>query len=341
MGALPFDAATAVDYGLFVKMAYDMYAAAPTNPTPPPTVLPAGYTFHAWVKMKDFIVGSGDWSFYGVMVRRTADPSTFVLAIRGTSNLEEWWDDLTSIVPAPWAGFGLVGYGFNRIYQTLELVEYHEPTAGMAPAPAAPAQSMAAAGSFAHQVAASVHNVPAGAMAEAAPAPKKVTVVGHSLGSALATLYVAENASAAPGAITTPLLCTFASPRVGDPGFATTFDALPVTSWRIVNELDIVPKLPAVGFQHVDALQLYNSGNATHWSLTCWHALDTYLHLLDPKQSLGSGCAAWLAMAAAAPLRAAPPRPMGMVAAAAPGTPIALSVPSGTGATIDITIKVS
>ena len=85
--------------------------------------------------------------------------------------------------------------------------------------------------------------------AAAAPgAPMSIEVTGHSLGAALATLYVAENAG---GEVATPLVGTFASPRVGDSAFATKFDQLGITSWRIVNELDVVPKLPFIGFAHV------------------------------------------------------------------------------------------
>jgi hypothetical protein len=43
-----------------------------------------------------------------------------------------------------------------------------------------------------------------------------------------------------------------------------------------------------VGFKHVDSLHLYNSGSSVNWSLACWHSLNTYLHLLDPKQPLAA-----------------------------------------------------
>ena len=115
----------------------------------------------------------------------------------------------------------------------------------------------------------------------AAVAQKSVTVVAHSLGSALATLYVADNSLTKK--VKTPLLCTLASPRVGDYTFATNFNNLGIASWRIVNELDVVPKLPIFPFWHIDTEHLYNSGTSTWWSLECWHSIDTYLHLLDPE----------------------------------------------------------
>ncbi len=137
----------------------------------------------------------------------------------------------------------------------------------------------------------------------------------------------------------TPLLCTLASPRVGDYTFATTFDGLGIPSWRIVNELDVVPKLPVFPFWHIQTEHLYNSGSSTRWSLECWHSIYTYLHLLDPKQPLLPACLP-PKVAAATPLRvAAQPAQLAGAASAAPvEKEIAIAAPAGT--TINITIKV-
>jgi hypothetical protein len=74
--------------------------------------------------------------------------------------------------------------------------------------------------------------------------------------------------------VNTPLLCTFASPRVGDATFAAAFDNLGLTSWRVVNQLDVVPYLPPAdfGFVHVQTPEDYNSGFRVRWSVGCWHA---------------------------------------------------------------------
>lgn len=72
----------------------------------------------------------------------------------------------------------------------------------------------------------------AAAAVGAPPANGKV-ITGHSLGAALATLCWADLAGD---------LMTFASPRVGDPAFATSlWDGQTV---RIVNAPDIVPDVP-------------------------------------------------------------------------------------------------
>ncbi len=285
----PYNSAIAVQYGQLVQTAYDMYDGGQGGLTPtPPTPFPGGYTFIAWIQMRDFIIHEGEWTFYGLIVQRKSKEKEFVLAIRGTGDDTEWWDDLASMVLVPWAGFGQVGYGFNRIYQTLRVVKYAPSKAVGAQAP-----SVQPTGTFAEQVAAVIreHGVAAAQPNDKAETPSPVMsieVTGHSLGGALATLYVAENTAA--GHATIPRICTFASPRVGDPTIATQFDQLEISSWRIVNEPDLVPKLPFLGFQHVETEYTYNSGNSVEWSLACWHSLDTYLHLLDPNQPLGAKC---------------------------------------------------
>jgi Lipase (class 3) len=341
--SLTYDPLQAAFYGRFVNAAYTMYDKHKDNPTPPSVDLPDKYKFVAWVQMRDFIFEEGDWTFYGMLAH---NPGTddYVLAIRGTSNLTEWWDDLTSMVPWAWDAFGGdVGYGFFRIYQTLRMIAPLQGQALTEAAPPGQGESLEAAGSFADQVAEAVRRHAAQTQPAAAPgaavAQKSVTVVAHSLGSALATLYVADNSLT--NKVKTPLLCTLASPRVGDYTFATNFNNLNIPSWRIVNELDVVPKLPIFPFWHIDTEHVYNSGSSTVWSLGCWHSIDTYLNLLDPKQPLLKSCV-WppkVAAVAAAPLRAQT-RPARVAAApmASAGQDIEIVAPAGT--TINITIKV-
>src|SRR5262249_13696866 len=90
----PFDPQAAVLYGQFVQTAYSMYDAAPNNLTPLPSPdFPAGYDLVAWIQMQDFIIGSLGPTFYGFIAQGKTNPNQFVLAIRGTSNGVEWWDD--------------------------------------------------------------------------------------------------------------------------------------------------------------------------------------------------------------------------------------------------------
>jgi len=86
-----------------------------------------------------------------------------------------------------------------------------------------------------------------------------ISVTGHSLGAALATLYVMENAKTSN--VANQMIYTFASPLVGDQRFVSAFAALGLTSWRIANRPDVIPyPAPAIiGFSHVDALHQVDS----------------------------------------------------------------------------------
>jgi hypothetical protein len=278
-----FDPAAAVLYGQLIEVAYAMYD--PNNPVPPaPSTLPGGYGFIAWVQMQDFIVESTGPQFYGFIARSGADPNHYVLAIRGTSGWVEWWDDLNAIrlVSFKDPGSGLVGAGFARIYDTLEVVT----PPGAVVGEAAP-RSLKAAGGFAAQVSALLARHAAPATAETLAPSASIAVTGHSLGAALATLYVLDNALTER--IHNPSIYTFASPRVGDATFAGAFDGLDLASWRIANVLDIVPRVP-LGYTHVDALQQYDSLWTALPTPPCCHALATYLSLIDASLKPDPDC---------------------------------------------------
>jgi hypothetical protein len=336
----PARAARAVQLGQFVALAYDMYNSATNNPAPnPPAALPFGYVFAAWVQMRDFVFESGDLTFYG-LIAHSPDGSDVILAIRGTQTAEEWWDNVTSLYPTTWVGPGKIGYGFSKIYQTLKVVPY----GAMAPAAApGPMQSALPPPPFAKQVADLVARIPrTGARlqdrAEAPAAPPPIHVAGHSLGSALATLYVMENVALDQAKV--PLLCTFASPEVGDSDFVAGFAALPnLESWRIVNVFDVVPHLQLADFVHVQTPYLYNSGLETLPTPTCWHSLATYLHLLDPNQPIEKGCR-FLGGSLAASARRESARALAAPAAAASVAPPAVSTVLVSGKTITITVKI-
>jgi Lipase (class 3) len=340
----PSQAAQAVMLGQLVNVAYAMFDNYPDDPLPPPpTQLPGNYGFVAWVQMRDFVFNYGNWTCYGLLAQSPSNANDYVLAIRGTSDWTEWWDDLVSMGLTPMPDFGEVGYGFYSIYQTLRIVYAVIPVTppGGSAAARPAAESMELAGTFADQVAAAAQrrageSQPPGA---AAAAKMSVTVTGPSLGSALATLYVAQNSRTKK--VETPLLRTLASPRVGDYDFKTIFNGLGIQSWRIVNEPDLIPNTPYIGFWHIATEYEYDSGWSTIPWPECWHSIYTYLHLLDPSQPLSSGCAWSTAKTAAA----APPIPAKVRRMLrAPALPSAaekeIGIAASVGATINITIKV-
>jgi kumamolisin len=322
-----FDPNAAVLYGQFVQSAYTMYSADPNNLTPSQSAdFPSGYQLVAWIQMQDFIIGSTGPTFYGFIARSAVDPNRFVLVIRGTSNGVEWWDDANAVLKTPFKipGCGSIGQGFARIYDTLELVE--RPLG--AAASIAAAQPLKSVGGFSKQVSTLVRrHVAASARTVGFGPSGSVDITGHSLGAGLVTLYTLENART--DQISNPLLCTFASPFVGDSAFAAAFDGLDLASWRIVNAPDLVPKLPPeiLGFTHVNTEQLFNSTGKVKSSPSCWHALATYLSLVDPTRQPGADCQLTPAVAMLRP--GAPP-----VNAAKPQ-----SISAG-GVTVNITVNV-
>ena len=107
-------------------------------------------------------------------------------------------------------------------------------------------------------------------------------VCGHSLGGALATLLVADVAANTP---LKPQAWTFASPRVGDAAFAARYGALITVSWRIYNQVDVVPYFPVDifdSYQPVTTGYAINSLGKAKWTVGCAHALNTYMHVLSP-----------------------------------------------------------
>lgn len=297
-----FDPDRAFFYGQFVQAAYTMFRNHNADPLrPEPAGLPAGWELAAWIHMSDFFLNLEAPEFYGIVARETADPDSRVIAIRGTEGKREWFDDavayLSEFSQVPDAG--KVAHGFDKIYSSLQVVKRTLPHERAAAA-AAPAGTAAApetfAGSFAEQLAqlATQREVARGVrLSAAAPRQARPTVVaGHSLGSALTSLFVLENASKHKFDIGT--LCTFASPKVGNREFVERFNRLPVESWRIVNSCDEVPKLPLhlpfFGYEHVDTAFPFASNVFAKDDLSCCHAMETYLHWLNESSPLRAGC---------------------------------------------------
>lgn len=300
------DKQEAVLYGRFVNGAYAMFLRDPTKlyPEPQPGDVPDPYELVAWITMSDyFFLWREKPKFYGFIARNREQKHNFVLAIRGTEGLVEWLDDFmaTMVHFRRVPGAVRVERGFNKIYSTLRVVKRHAgvkfaPAAkpGAAPAEGAPAPDVMQ-GTFAEQLeslADTLEEPAVMSLAKERRPRRSFVVTGHSLGSALATLFAMENKEKNKFNITT--ICTFASPRVGDADFAAQFDALPLDSWRIVNSQDLVPKLPLhlpfFGYQHVATAYAFSSEGVVKRSLSCWHSMLTYLHWLDPKIDVKPEC---------------------------------------------------
>jgi hypothetical protein len=87
-------------------------------------------------------------------------------------------------------------------------------------------------------------------------------------------------------------LYTLASPMVGDSTFVNVFNGLALNSWRIINEQDVVRILPPFPptYRHVDTEQQYDSREKVQQSVSCCHAVATYLSLIDPTLKPDPSC---------------------------------------------------
>lgn len=303
----PLDNQEAILYGKLVEAAYVMFKRDQSvlEPEPQPGDLPDPYELVAWVNMSDFAFGDEVPKFYGIIGRHPVHKHNFILAIRGTEGWIEWLDDaMVHLVPfrqVPHAG--RVSHGFDKIYTTLKVVKRHSHPDGTfaakLAAPVPPREPMSANFTFAEQLEQLADTLEEPAIqaqirAEKEKRPRRLfSVTGHSLGAALATLFVMENKEKNKFDIGT--ICTFASPRVGNTEFARIFNLLPLSSWRIVNQQDIVPKVPPhvpvlFDYEHVETLFDFSSSGFVKWNPVCWHSMSTYLHWLDPSSPVEDSC---------------------------------------------------
>ncbi len=186
-----------------------------------------------------------------------------VIAIRGTEGIMEWIHDAQFLlVPCPFlAAAGNTEDGFTAMYKSLSV----KLTAGSSPL---------------------VHALSTSAL----PFPQPVnslTVCGHSLGGALATLLALD--VAANTSFKTPTVYTYASPRTGDSSFASMYNHVVPNTFRVANRIDLVPKLPLPPlYEHVLGLFELNPIQLTipprvlvKPDIGCEHHLTTYLYLLS------------------------------------------------------------
>jgi hypothetical protein len=187
------------------------------------------------------------------------------IAIRGTEGIYEWVHDAMFLtVPCPFLpSAGSTEDGFTAMYGSMTT----------APVPGSPTVVQALAG---------------------LPWPKPVTsltICGHSLGGALATLLALDVAANTNVPVfKNPTAYTYASPRTGDPHFANVYNHVVPNTFRIANRIDLVPKLPLPPlYEHVDTLfdinpiVLFPPKILVKCDIPCEHFLTSYLHLLSLK----------------------------------------------------------
>lgn len=190
------------------------------------------------------------WKTIGIIATNDLDATDVFIAIRGTSTIWEWVQDL-KFFPKPFSnvpGGGLTDDGFTHMYQSFSF------------------QPLANPGVFIEDLAGSLSS------------QAKVIITGHSLGAALATLLALDLSAHSKFPLK---VYTLASPRVGDHTFKSVFDTTILDCFRVVNRLDIVPKTPPpLLYFHVgDESEAVPTGQVCG-TIPCEHHLTTYLNLL-------------------------------------------------------------
>jgi predicted lipase len=179
-------------------------------------------------------------SIFGLVAWNAAESSAIV-AIRGTSNWQDWLADLEApLVPdrsVPSAG--LVHMGFQLVYEhirdsILELL---------------------------------------GAHCQGAQA---IYVTGHSLGGALAVLCGLDLARNSPVKVV-PEVHTFAGPRAGNAEFASNVAQLIPVYRRVVNFMDVVPQVPVPPLYEHFGQEVAVQGGFRPLDVAYAHHLTTYL----------------------------------------------------------------
>lgn len=106
---------------------------------------------------------------------------------------------------------------------------------------------------------------------------RKLYIIGHSLGGALATLFYSYLRNSALIHDQEIELITFGSPRVGDYEFSKCID----TSTRVVNGNDIVSKVPIFYYNHCE--KLYHIGTSFSFNIITNHDISNYYKELKEK----------------------------------------------------------
>jgi predicted lipase len=136
------------------------------------------------------------------------DTQTVTVAIRGTELIHEWFDNF-DFIPAPYGpvpGRGTVHQGFQLVYYSIRA-----------------------------SLVALVRKFAAGR--------KNLLLTGHSLGGALCALAAVDLMNDAARDLS-PVVYTWAEPRVGHDDFVILYDTHINVCYRIVNVWDVVPHLP-------------------------------------------------------------------------------------------------
>jgi hypothetical protein len=193
-------------------------------------------------------------------ILREAGTGEAVIAIRGTEGILEWVQDAKfGTIKCPFlADAGETEDGFTAVYNSFAV------------------STQAGSPSVTKSLATIFGNKP----------PSSLTICGHSLGGALATLQALD--VAANSVFKNPTVYTYASPRTGNPQFASTYNRIVPNTFRIANRIDLVPRLPippvyehVLGLNKLSPFTIFPPKILVQPNPVCEHVLPSYLHLLS------------------------------------------------------------
>ncbi|WP_246070632.1 lipase family protein [Paenibacillus kobensis] len=253
-----------IAWGKFVGVAYEMYKIDHRSPGTPAD-FPVGWERVANLTMTPRLESIKEKEFGGYIAQSLSDASLQAVVIRGTESSLDWLMDfefkLETFHEVP--NSGKTEAGFTNLYRSMT-VEYADPSR--------PSELLSE----------TLDHLPAGT---------KLVVTGHSLGSSLATIH----AFLAGSKNFDVELITFASPRVGDSAFVEAFERMNIANTRVFNKPDVVPTVPIelFGYRHLEPGIEINSGlYPIKHSVSCYHALSTYLYVMGDTQANIDKCRA-------------------------------------------------
>lgn len=247
---------------VMVLAAEDMYSAqgpAAIQPVVDPRIT-AGWSLRGYIVGTDALLRpAGSLAigvqrvFYGLLLESNSAPGEFCAVARGTSGLIEWLEDAEFLL-TPSKRTGEVEAGFFGIYESF---------------------------AFRHPGGA---EMPVAASIAAIVGVGSLTIVGHSLGAALATYLAYDVAALIPGRVA---LRVFASPHPGDSAFSAAVAAAIPDHAHYANVADVVPRVPiGLGYARLPntvELAPFNLAVRIRMNVGCLHHALSYASLLDDR----------------------------------------------------------